>query len=192
MLLPDHEIATHLKNGWIKIDPFDEWMLQPASVDVQLGTEVMWHRMGEGHTRTVPIDPFNVDPNDLVRSSIEDGPFILHPGRLCLATTLQRVEVPAHLQVQLDGKSTLARNGLMIHTAGFVDPGFRGQITLEMTNFNNRPIALTAGMPIGQISFMRLSSPAQRPYGHVDLKSHYQEQIGVQSAQSLHRVPVLD
>jgi len=110
-------------------------------------------------------------------------PFILHPGEFVLAVTLERVEIPAHLVGRLDGKSSLGRLGLIVHsTAGFVDPGFKGRLTLELTNLANLPIQLYPGMPVSQISFSYLSTPAEKPYGARGTKSKYQGQEGPEAS----------
>ena len=178
MLLPDHEIRSRLQDGSIQIDPYEDWMLQPASVDVTLGWELRWRRQ-DSELRTVPINPFDPDPGDWVRWKFEGDEYLLPPGKLVLGTTEQYIKLDPQIQAQLNGKSSLGRNGLMIHsTAGFVDPGFEGNVTLEMQNLDRRPLILRQGMPIGQLSFLLLSSPAERPYGHPDLGSHYQRQRG--------------
>lgn len=188
MLLPDHEIKRYLGLGRIIIDPFEDWMIQPASVDIQIGNEFMWYHISSPHTRNIDLDPFEkLHEEDVVRVQ-GPGPFRLSPGDFCLATTLQRITIDPGIAARIEGKSTLGRRGIIVHsTAGFIDPGFSGQLTLEMANLSHRPILLKVGMPIAQLSFTLLTAPAARPYGHGDLGSHYQGQAGVTGPEPLHR-----
>lgn len=159
-------------------------MLQPASVDVHLGNEFMLYRHSDDF-----IDPYKgVNVSEVYRINAENASYTMLPGSFTLATTLQRVELPPNIKGTVEGKSTLGRLGLIVHsTAGFIDPGFTGNITLEMTNLNCRPILLTPGMPIAQLSFTYLSQPANKPYGNWDLGSKYQAQKGVTPPKPLHR-----
>lgn len=183
--MADHQIARWIHTGDIGIDPFDEKMIQPASLDVQLGsqlfvyeTEARGWSTGQVFGAIDPEEYLRVE--DLVGLCLDDDePFLLKPGQFVLGHTLQQIELPSWIAARVEGKSSLGRLGLLIHsTAGFIDPGFNGNITLEMSNLNQRPIKLRCGMWIAQLSFEQLS-PVQRPYGSPDLKSHYQGQMGV-------------
>ena len=158
------------------IDPWEDRFLQPASVDLRLGREFRVFR----NFRLPYIDVKQEMANLTELESIDDSvPFILHPGEFVLAVTLERVEIPDTLVGRLDGKSSLGRLGLIVHsTAGFVDPGFKGRLTLELTNVANLPITLYYAMPVSQISFSQLSTAADRPYGGGATGSKYQEQTG--------------
>ena len=156
------------------IDPWEPDMIQPASVDLKLGTSFrVFHNHQIRHIDLA--DP----PRDLTELvTVADGEeFVIHPGEFVLGRTAERVEMPDDLVSRIEGKSSLGRLGLIVHaTAGFVDPGFQGSLTLEITNFNSVPIVLRPGLPIAQLSLMALDAPAERPYGHEDLGSHYQRQ----------------
>ncbi|MCY4576357.1 MAG: dCTP deaminase [Chloroflexi bacterium] len=174
MVLNDGEIHAEIENGRIIIDPLDLGDVQPASVDVHLSDKVLVFR----NSRRPYID-IRQDVSDLTEmvEIRDDAPFILHPGEFVLGSTIEDIGLPDDLVARLEGKSSLGRIGLLIHsTAGYVDPGWRGRLTLELSNVNNLPITLYSGMPIGQISFTRLSGPAQRPYGSERLGSKYQGQ----------------
>ena len=176
MLLSDHDISRLIESGRINIDPYYPERLQPASLDVTLDCRFVQFR-----NAALPcIDPQNPDPALFVQTEIGKGKaFILQPNEFALAATIEHVSLPDDVAARLEGKSSLGRIGLMIHsTAGFVDPGWRGQLTLELSNFAWLPIRLTYGMKIGQLSFIRLSSPAARPYGSAGLGSRYQGQTG--------------
>lgn len=159
MQLSDREIYAAVENGSLRIAPFGLSMLQPASVDVHLGRDF---RTAHGLNYAVA----------------EDSPQILVPNQFLLGQTFEEIELPADIAARVEGKSSLGRRGLMIHvSAGFVDPGFQGRLTLELKNLCTiSSIELWPGMPIAQISFHRLGIPASRPYGHPDLNSHYQGQ----------------
>ncbi len=176
MILSDHSIREELAAGRIVIDPLDESCIQPSSVDLTLDPRFLVFR---NHTRGL-ID-VKQDLSDLTEQ-VEvagDTPFILHPGEFVLGATLERIAVAEDLVARLDGKSSLGRLGLLIHsTAGFIDPGFDGQITLELSNVHNLPITLYAGMKIGQISFLRMTTAADVPYGQGALGSKYHGQQG--------------
>lgn len=175
MVLSDRSIREEIEAGRLVIDPFEERALQPASVDLRLGREFRVFR-----NYRLPYIDVKVDVPQLTELETvdDDNPFILHPGEFVLAVTLERVELPADLVGRLDGKSSLGRLGLIVHsTAGFVDPGFKGRLTLELTNVANLPITLYYAMPVSQISFSRLTTPAERPYGKA-AGSKYQDQTG--------------
>ena len=175
-MLSDRDIKERIKSGDILIEPLDETLIQPASVDVKLDNDF---RIFPNTQRSVvrAIKP----PLDLTEQvCIADGAeFILHPGEFVLASTIEKLTLGPNLAARLEGKSSMGRIGLMIHsTAGFIDPGFSGNITLELSNVSRLPIALTPKMKIGQLSFIRLSSPCEFPYGSPSLGSHYQGQSG--------------
>ena len=176
VLLSDRDIRAELDAGRIQLDPFDPSMVQPSSVDVRL--ERMF-RLFDNH-KYAHIDP-SVEQPDLTRLVEVDPeePFVLHPGELVLGATYEQVTLPDDVAARLEGKSSLGRLGLLTHsTAGFIDPGFTGHITLELSNVANLPITLWPGMKIGQLCLFRLSSPAERPYGTGGVGSRYQGQRG--------------
>ncbi|HLF77388.1 MAG TPA: dCTP deaminase [Dehalococcoidia bacterium] len=177
-VLSDRSIREAIESGRLVIDPWDERYLQPASVDLRLGREFRVFR----NYRLPYIDPKQEMPNLTDLEVIEgDNPFILHPGEFALAVTVERVEIPDDLVGRLDGKSSLGRLGLIVHsTAGFVDPGFKGRLTLELTNIINLPVALYYNMPVSQISFVELSTPSENPYGSSGSK--YQGQSGPEAS----------
>src|ERR671915_1768158 len=184
MILSDRDIRAELDAGRIVIDPFMPDAVQPSSVDLHLGNRFRVFR----NNRTAVIDPRQEQPEltELVEIS-GDEPFILHPGEFVLGATFERVGLPDDLVARLEGKSSLGRLGLLIHsTAGYVDPGWRGNLTLELSNVANLPIALYYGMKIGQISFFRMSSEVERPYGSPELGSKYQGQ-SEPTASAFHR-----
>ncbi len=173
-VLSDRDIRGALQAGRIRIDPYEPSCLQPSSVDLHLDREFRVFR----NNRYPYIDVRAPQPDltELV-SVADDEPFILHPGEFVLGQTSEWVELPDDLVARLEGKSSLGRLGLLIHsTAGYVDPGWKGNLTLELSNVANLPIALYTGMKIGQISFFRMSSPVERPYGSKELGSKYQGQ----------------
>ena len=174
-VLSDRSIREEIAAGRLVIEPWEERFLQPASVDLRLGREFRVFR----NYRLPVIDPKLEMANLTELETIDgDNPFILHPGEFVLAVTKERVEIPADLVGRLDGKSSLGRLGLIVHsTAGFVDPGFSGRLTLELTNIANLPIMLYNDMPISQISFVRLTTPADAPYGS-GAGNKYQGQTG--------------
>ncbi|SDQ80119.1 dCTP deaminase [Thermostaphylospora chromogena] len=176
MLLSDGDILAEIKAGRVRIDPFDPEMIQPSSIDVRLDR---YFRVFENH-RYPHIDP-SVEQPDLTRLVQPDGdePFILHPGEFVLASTYEVISLPDDIASRLEGKSSLGRLGLLTHsTAGFIDPGFEGHVTLELSNVATLPIKLWPGMKIGQLCMFRLSSPAQHPYGSEKYGSRYQGQRG--------------
>jgi dCTP deaminase len=174
-VLSDGTIRRLVEAGRIVIEPWDDSLVQPASVDLRLGDSF---RVFENHKVTA-IDLRNPPTNLTKEVEVAEGePFAIHPGEFVLGRTLERVEIPDDVVARIEGKSSLGRLGLIVHaTAGFVDPGFTGTLTLEITNLTRVPIKLYAGLPIAQLSFMALDAPAQRPYGSRELGSHYQGQV---------------
>ena len=173
-VLADRDIRARIEAGSIVIEPYDREDLQPSSVDLHLDRTFRVFR----NNRYPYIDPRQAQPDITEMVTVrEDEAFILHPGEFVLGQTLEWVELPDDLVARLEGKSSLGRLGLLIHsTAGYVDPGWRGNLTLELSDVSNQPIALYPGMRIGQISFLVLSSPVDRPYGSAGLGSKYQGQ----------------
>jgi len=173
-VLSDGTIRRLVAEGRIVIEPWDDGLVQPASVDLRLGDSF---RVFHNH-RVTAIDLR--DPPRNLTEEVEiagDEPFAIHPGEFVLGRTLEAVAIPEDVVARIEGKSSLGRLGLIVHaTAGFVDPGFRGSLTLEITNLTRVPIKLYAGLPIAQLSFMALDAPAERPYGSPELGSHYQGQ----------------
>ena len=176
MLLSDRDIAAEIKAGRVQVDPFDPKMIQPSSVDVRLDR---FFRVFENHKYEV-IDP-SIEQSELTREvavAPEDF-FILHPGEFVLASTYEVITLPDDIAGRLEGKSSLGRLGLLTHsTAGFIDPGFSGHITLELSNVANLPVKLYPGMKIGQLCLIKLSSSAEHPYGSAVYGSRYQGQRG--------------
>jgi dCTP deaminase len=176
MLLSDRDIRAEVGAGRVVLEPYDAAMVQPSSVDVRLDR---YFRVFENH-RYPHIDPAIEQP-DLTRlvEPLGDEPFILHPGEFVLASTYEVVTLPDDVAARLEGKSSLGRLGLLTHsTAGFIDPGFSGHVTLELSNVATLPITLWPGMKIGQLCFFRLSTPAEHPYGSALHGSRYQDQRG--------------
>ena len=176
MLLSDRDILHEIDAQRIVVDPWDESMLQPSSIDVRLDR---YFRVFENHMYP-HIDPA-ADQADLTRQVEPEGdePFILHPGEFVLGSTYEGITLPDDVAARVEGKSSLGRLGLLTHaTAGFVDPGFSGCVTLELANVATLPIKLYPGMKIGQFCFFRLSSPAEHPYGSQKYGSRYQGQRG--------------
>jgi len=174
MILSDRDIRAELEAGRIVIDPFVPDAVQPSSVDLHLGNRFRVFR----NNRTAVIDPREEQPEltELVEIAGEE-PFILHPNEFVLGATFERVALPDDLVARLEGKSSLGRLGLLIHsTAGYVDPGWEGTLTLELSNVANLPIKLYDGMKIGQISFQRLSSAVEVGYGDARIGSKYRGQ----------------
>ncbi len=177
MVLSDKSIKDALLSGRIRIEPFDPDDIQPSSVDLHLGSHFQVFR----NSRYPYIDPTREQAGlmELVQASAEE-PFVLHPGEFVLGTTIERIVLSDELVARLEGKSSLGRLGLLIHsTAGYVDPGWDGKLTLELSNVANLPIVLSPGMAIGQISFSQMSTPVERPYGTPGLGSKYQGQSDV-------------
>jgi len=176
VLLSDRDIKAEISAGRVQMDPYDEAMIQPSSIDVRLDR---WFRVFENH-KYPHIDP-SIEQEDLTRLLETEGdePFILHPGEFVLGSTYEVVSLPDDVAGRLEGKSSLGRLGLLTHsTAGFIDPGFSGHVTLELSNVATLPITLYPGMKIGQLCLFRLSSPAEHPYGSKKYGSRYQGQRG--------------
>ena len=174
MILSDRNIREEIAAGRIGIDPFTAEDVQPASIDLHLDDKVLVFR-----NSTAPFIDLRRDIPQLNEMVVikDDEPFILHPGEFVLANTLERITLSDSIVARLEGKSSLGRIGLLIHsTAGFVDPGWDGNLTLELSNVSRLPLTLYKGMPIGQISFQYLSTPADNPYGSEALRSRYQGQ----------------
>jgi dCTP deaminase len=175
VVLSDRSIKELMGAGRIVIEPCDPADIQPSSIDLHLGSRFQVFR----NSRYPYIDP-TVEQSglmDRVEASTSE-PFVLHPGEFVLGATIERVQLPTDIVARLEGKSSLGRLGLLIHsTAGYVDPGWTGTLTLELSNVANLPIVLTPGMAIGQISFMRMTTDVDRPYGSPGLGSKYQGQI---------------
>ena len=191
MLLSDRDIQAEIATRRVTLDPYDPSMVQPSSIDVRLDR---FFRVFENH-KYPHIDPASDQP-DLTRQVEPEGdePFILHPGEFVLGSTYEVVSLPDDIAARLEGKSSLGRLGLLTHsTAGFIDPGFSGHVTLELANVANLPIKLWPGMKIGQLCFFRLSSAAMHPYGSEKYGSRYQGQRGPtpsRSFQNFHRTRI--
>jgi dCTP deaminase len=191
VLLSDRDILAEIHDERVRLEPFDAAMVQPSSVDVRLDR---FFRVFENH-RYPHIDPAEEQP-DLTRLVEPEGaePFILHPGEFVLGSTYERVSLPDDVAARLEGKSSLGRLGLLTHsTAGFIDPGFSGHVTLELSNVATLPIKLWPGMKIGQLAFFRLSTPAEHPYGSEKYGSRYQGQRGPtpsRSHKNFHRTEI--
>ncbi len=191
MLLSDRDIRAEIAAGRVGCEPFTESMIQPSSVDVRLDK---FFRVFENHKYSV-IDP-SIEQPELTREVITEGdePFILHPGEFVLASTYEVITLPDDVAGRLEGKSSLGRLGLLTHsTAGFIDPGFSGHITLELSNVANLPVKLFPGMKIGQLCLIKLSSPAEHPYGSEKYGSRYQGQRGPTASRSFlnfHKSPI--
>jgi dCTP deaminase len=176
VLLSDRDILAELDADRVRLDPLDRDMIQPSSIDVRLDK---FFRVFDNH-KYPHIDPA-ADQSDLTREveTASDETFVLHPGEFVLGSTYEVVTLPDDIAARLEGKSSLGRLGLLTHsTAGFIDPGFSGHVTLELANVATLPIKLYPGMKIGQLCFFRLSSPAENPYGSAKYGSRYQGQRG--------------
>jgi dCTP deaminase len=176
VLLSDRDLKKAIDEGRLALDPFDDAMVQPSSIDVRLDR---YFRVFANH-RYTHIDPAQQqdDLTELVEPK-GDEPFILHPGEFVLGSTLEVISLGDDLASRLEGKSSLGRLGLLTHsTAGFIDPGFSGHVTLELSNVANLPIKLYPGMKIGQICVIQLSSASEHPYGSSIYGSRYQDQRG--------------
>ena len=191
MLLSDRDILAEIDAKRVSLEPFDPDMVQPSSIDVRLDR---LFRVFENH-RYPHIDPAEDQP-DLTRQvePAADEPFVLHPGEFVLGSTYEVITLPDDVAARLEGKSSLGRLGLLTHsTAGFIDPGFSGHVTLELSNAATLPIKLWPGMKIGQLCFFRLSSPSENPYGSAKYGSRYQGQRGPtpsRSHQNFHRTQI--
>jgi dCTP deaminase len=182
VLLSDRDIKAEINAGRVKVEPYDAAMIQPSSVDVRLDR---FFRVFENHKYSV-IDP-SIEQSDLTREVAVEAneEFILHPGEFVLASTYEVITLPDDIAGRLEGKSSLGRLGLLTHsTAGFIDPGFSGHITLELSNVANLPVKLFPGMKIGQLCLIKLSSPAENPYGSALYGSRYQGQRGPTASKS--------
>ena len=176
MILSDRSIREALEKKDIAITPFDDSLIQPASVDVRLASSFLLFK-----NFNVPYIDVKKKSEDLYEKAIatDDKPFILHPGEFVLGSVEEFIELSSKITARLEGKSSLARLGLLIHsTAGFIDPGFKGNITLELSNVSRLPITLYPHMKIGHISFSLLTTPAEKPYGSKGLDSKYQGNEG--------------
>ena len=174
MILSDYSIKEGIAQGRIVMTPYDESLVQPASIDIRLDSRFRVFR----NYKYSCIDPKAVqeDLTELVEVGADES-FIIHPGEFILGNTVERIKLGNDLVGRVEGKSSLGRLGLIIHaTAGYIDPAFDGNITLELSNVANLPIKLYPGMKVGQISFFAMSTPADRPYGHPDLGSKYKGQ----------------
>jgi len=182
MLLSDRDIRAQIDSGRVALDPYDATMIQPSSVDVRLDK---FFRVFDNH-KSAAIDP-SIEQPDLTRLvEVSAGkPFMLHPGEFVLGSTFESVTLPDDIAARLEGKSSLGRLGLLTHsTAGFIDPGFEGNVTLELSNTATLPINLWPGMKIGQLCFFQLSSPAENPYGSSVYGSRYRGQRGPTASKS--------
>jgi dCTP deaminase len=176
MVLSDRTIRRQLSEGRIEVEPYDESLLQPSSLDVRV--DRFFRVFRNSRYPFIDVKEEMEDLTELVEIG-EAEPFILHPGEFVLGSTLERVKLPDDLVARLEGKSSLGRLGLLIHsTAGFIDPGWDGHVTLELSNVANLPITIYYAMKIGQLSFVQLTEPAQTPYGATGLGSKYQGQAG--------------
>lgn len=191
MLFSDRDIRSELGSGRISLEPFDESMVQPASVDVRLDR---FFRLFDNHKYPF-IDP-SAEQEELTRLvEVDPGePFVLHPGEFVLGSTYEKVTLPDDVAARLEGKSSLGRLGLLTHsTAGFIDPGFSGHVTLELSNMATLPILLWPGSKVGQLCFFKLTSPAEHPYGTGPYGNRYQGQRGPTASRSylnFHRTPI--
>ena len=189
--MSDRDIRSQIEQGRIGLEPLEMGLLQPSSMDVRLDR---FFRLFDNHKYAF-IDP--AEPQEELTRFIEvapDEPFILHPGEFVLGSTYEFVKLPDNVAARLEGKSSLGRLGLVTHsTAGFVDPGFNGHVTLELSNMATLPIKLWPGMKIGQLCFFQLSSPSETPYGSAKYLNRYQGQRGPTASRSymnFHRTDV--
>lgn len=176
-MLSDRDLTKHLDTGRIRIAPRPSSdQMQPASVDVTLGSRIRVYRLHSGRPRRVWLDDI---PDGLTTELDITSGYVLQPGEFILATTRERVTLPDDVCAFLHGRSTLGRLGLLVHvTAGLIDPGYDGEITLEVANVGDLELGLRPGQRIGQLTFEEMSSPCVRPYGSAGLGSHYQHQVG--------------
>jgi dCTP deaminase len=176
MILSDRTLRESIASGRIVVDPFDPGTVQPSSIDVRVDR---MFRVFRNHTASVLDVKLDLSGLTELIEVEPEGVFMLHPGEFALGSTLERVAVPDDLVARIEGKSSLGRLGLLIHsTAGFIDAGFDGHVTLELANVASLPITIYPGMRIGQISFMQMTTPADQPYGTGATGSKYQGQRG--------------
>jgi dCTP deaminase len=178
VILSDRTLREQIAAGRIVIDPLDETLIQPSSIDVRISS---LFRVFRNHTRgIIDVKLDLTELTELIEIPLDGSqPFMLHPGEFALGSTLERIAVPDDLVARIEGKSSLGRLGLLIHsTAGFIDAGFDGHVTLELANVASLPITLYPGMKIGQVSFMQMTTPADQPYGQGATGSKYQGQRG--------------
>jgi dCTP deaminase len=190
VLLSDKDIKAEIAAGRVGLEPYDSAMVQPASIDIRLDR---FFRTFENH-RYQFIDP-RQDQSDMTRlvEVAPDEAFVLHPGEFVLGSTFEVVSLPEDVAARVEGKSSLGRLGLLTHaTAGFIDPGFVGHITLELSNVSNLPVTLWPGMKIGQLCFFRMSSAAEHPYGSSVYGSRYQNQRGPTPSRSFQNFHITD
>lgn len=176
MILSDRSIREELDSGRLVVEPFEPANLQPASIDLRLGESFL---VTATHSATV-VD-LTQDQSTLHRTvtATRERPFILHPGEFVLGVTLERVSLPPHLVGRLEGRSSVGRAGLLVHsTAGYIDPGWNGNLTLELFNVATLPISLWPGLSVAQLSMLRMTTSADRPYGSPGLRSRYMGQTG--------------
>ncbi len=187
MILSDRDIRSELQAGRVVVDPLGEEAVQPSSIDLRVDSSF---RVFANH-RYPYIDTRRYQPELTEVVKVDEGePFMLHPGEFVLGSTYERVTLPDDLVARIEGKSSLGRLGLLVHaTAGFVDAGFSGWLTLELSNVATLPIAIYPRMKIGQVAFFRLSSPAERPYGSRELGSKYQGQRGPTASRFFENFP---
>jgi len=182
MILSDRDIERYLREGRLIVEPLEpEIQIQPSSIDLRLGNHFKIFK----HMRKGYIDPLKDNVDDYTEDVyIQDGEqFILHPGEFVLGTSKEWIEIPPDLVARVEGRSSLGRLALLVHaTAGYIDPGFKGNITLELSNVGKMPIALIPGMRVCQLALEKLSSPCHRPYGHPSRESKYQMQKGATSS----------
>jgi len=189
-MLSDREIKAALAEGRIDVGPLEDpdVQIQPASIDLRLGNQFRVFK----HAQRAFIDPLNDNIDEFTEIvTVPDGePFILHPGEFVLGSIKEYVQIPADMVAKVEGRSSLGRLAILVHaTAGFIDPGFEGNITLELSNVGKMPVAFYPNMRVCQISFEMLSSPAERPYGHPDRGSKYQGQQGPTASRIRHDAP---
>ena len=190
MLMSDRDIRAQIEAGNIGLEPLDMGLLQPSSFDVRLDR---FFRLFDNH-KYAYIDPAE-EMSELTRfvEVASDEAFILHPGEFVLGSTYEFVSLPDNIAARLEGKSSLGRLGLLTHsTAGFVDPGFNGHVTLELANVSNLPIKLWPGMKVGQLCFFQLSSPSETPYGSAKYLNRYQGQRGPTASRSFMNFHITD
>lgn len=190
MLLSDVDLLAAIESGRLGISPFTPTMIQPASIDVRLDR---FFRVARPASAT-HIDPA-VQQGDITDQIeiVKGQPFVLHPGEFALGSTYESVRMSDALAARFEGKSSLGRLGLLTHaTAGFIDPGFAGHITLELASVATLPITLWPGMKIGQLCVMAMTTPAARPYGTPGVGSHYQNQRGPTASRSYKNFHITD